>query len=300
MIPYGLNLRFFGRESESQSLRTHLDPNRESDQMRVVAIYGLGGVGKTQLALHYANTSMKLYEAIAWIPAETQIKLVQALSNFASKLGLQSHEGNEDDYQSVHQVRDWLNTTDKQILLVFDNVSDAKLLEQVWPATTKASILITTRSPSVAASKVTTLLSLKKFDLETGDQVLHSLTGTEPNTEEEKDASLEISRNIDGLALTLMQVSSFIRNRGYTYQEFATMYKKATEKILARSEIPAEYSYTSLTTWDMSLERLSPEAKSLLNLLAFFDPDLIPERLITDTKAKLNEPSLEFLFDEFE
>jgi predicted ATPase len=300
MIPYGLNLRFFGRKEESTLLQEQLDPTADGKEMRVVAVHGLGGVGKTQLALHYANTWMRSFDAIAWIPAETQIKLVQALSRFAAKLGLQSHEGNEDDYQSVKKVRDWLNTTDKNFLLVFDNVTDGKILDQIWPATEKASILITTRSPAVAAYKAIKLLNLQKFDLETGENVLRLLTGTNPVTDEEKDASMEICRQVDGLALTLQQISSFIRNRGFTYQEFVALYKKAAEKILSRSEIPADYSYTSLTTWDISLEQLSPEAKVLLNLLAFFDPDLIPERLIVDTKAKLNEPSLEFLFDEFE
>lgn len=123
---------------------------------------------------------------------------------------------------------------DKHILLVFDNVTDAELLEPIWPATTKASIIITTRSPSVAAAKGMSLLDL---NLDTGEQVLHSLTGIDPSTDEERDASLEIPGQVDGLALTLMQVSTFIRNRRYTCKELAALYKKAAEKILARSEI---------------------------------------------------------------
>lgn len=49
----------------------------------------------------------------------------------------------------------------------------------------------------------------------------------------------------------------------------------------------------------MAIERLSPKAGVLQNVLAFFDPDLIPERLILETRADIDDQQLEFLFDEF-
>ncbi|KAK4216508.1 hypothetical protein QBC37DRAFT_455209 [Rhypophila decipiens] len=98
IIPYGLNLRFFGRDDEIKKLKETLDPPTEPSRLRAIGIHGLGGVGKSQLALHYANTSMEKYEVIAWIPSESQIKIVQAFSSLANKLGL-SDGTNEDDYQ---------------------------------------------------------------------------------------------------------------------------------------------------------------------------------------------------------
>lgn len=61
-----------------------------------------------------------------------------------------------------------------------------------------------------------------------------------------------------------------------------------------------EYGDTVETAWNMSIERLSPNAKVLLDVLAFFDPDMIPERLIVDTKAAIEDERLRFLFDESE
>lgn len=76
-IPYGLSLRLFGREDQVEVLRSFLDPSpKENDVMRVVAIQELGGVGKTQLALHDVNTLLNLYYAIIWILAETPIKII--------------------------------------------------------------------------------------------------------------------------------------------------------------------------------------------------------------------------------
>lgn len=134
MIPYGLNFRFFGRAAELQTMRDTLHPQtehpKEPTQVRAIGIHGLGGVVKTQLALHYANTFLEAYDVIAWVPADSQIKLVQALSSLAKKLGLVDGE-NEDDYQNVGKVKDWLNTAGKTFLLIFDNVDKIGLLDQI-------------------------------------------------------------------------------------------------------------------------------------------------------------------------
>jgi hypothetical protein len=60
MVPYGLHPRFFSRADEVTQVRETLDPQEALDKLRVMSTYGLGGVGKTELALHYANNSLSL------------------------------------------------------------------------------------------------------------------------------------------------------------------------------------------------------------------------------------------------
>lgn len=299
MIPYGLNPRFFGRDAELRRLKETLHPAPESTRLRVIGIHGLRGVGKSQLALHYANTSMDVYEVIAWIPAETQIKLVQALSNLVNKLGL-ADGTNDDAYQSVQQVRDWLNTAEKPFLLIFDNVDRIELLDQIWPASGKGSIIITTRSPLQASRRAASTMALGPFSPNIGKGVLQSLTGTQPDSDDDEASAGEICRLIGCLPLAIAQISDFIRDRGCSYGEFLRIYEKSAAKVFVKLERPVEYDHTLLTTWDISLQKLSTEATTLQNLLVFFDPDMIPERLITDTKAEIENVSLEFLFDDFE
>ncbi|KAK0702012.1 tpr repeat-containing protein [Lasiosphaeria miniovina] len=304
MIPFGLNLRFLGRDEEMRRMREALDPPDEANEgtspkLRAIGIHGLGGVGKSQLALHYANTSMERYEIIAWISAETQIKLVQTLSGLANKLGLVEGSG-EDDYQNVQRVRDWLNSAKKPFLLIFDNVDKIELLDQIWPASNKGSIIITTRSPSQASKRTTITLAVESFSAETRTNVLKSLTGMEPMGQEEVAAAAEICRLVGGLPLAMVQISDFIRDRGYSYGEFLKVYEKSAERVFAKSERPVEYDHTLLTTFEISLQKLSEEAASLANLLACFDPDLIPERLLTETKAEMDGTDFEFLSDDFD
>lgn len=133
MVPFGLTPRIFSRSEEVKLVRERLDPRENEMKLRVMAIYGLGGVGKTQLALHFANTSFSHYDVIAWIPSETQIKMTQALSVLAQKLGLLKEGENEDDSQASLKVRDWLNSSGRNFLLIFDNVERIEILLQVWP-----------------------------------------------------------------------------------------------------------------------------------------------------------------------
>lgn len=300
MVPYGLNPRFFSRADEVKHVRQTLDPQEGMDKLRAMSIYGLGGVGKTQLALHYANTSLSLYDVVAWIPSETQIKMTQALSVLAQKLGLLESKESEDDYQASLKVRDWLNSSDHSFLLIFDNVDKIDILLQVWPASTKGSILVTTRSPAVAAKRSNEIMHLKPFADQLAPEALYALTGYQGADNEDTTAAEEICRLLGGLPLAIVQVSEFIRDRVSSYTEFLALYQKSSSKILARAGVPLEYNHTLSTVWELSLHNLPQDSSTLQKMIAFFDPDAVEERLLTNTDAELGDVRLEFLSDEFE
>jgi predicted ATPase len=257
-------------------------------------------VGKTQLALNYANLSRDLYDAIAWIQADTQTKLVQGLAAFASKLGLPKEAGGEDDYQSIQKVKDWLNNSGKTFLLIFDNVEDVRILSQIWPSSSKGSVIITSRSPAVAARRAKKTIQLKSFEEDTAVGILYELTGLQPVDNNDAKAAKDICQLIGGLPLAMVHMSSFIQDRGYSYVEFLALYRKHAERIFVKNQSQVDYDHTLNTVWDMSLLSLSTNARILLNLLSFFDPDSIPERIFINTRAKILEPRLAFLTDEFE
>lgn len=300
MVPYGLNVRFFGRTAETDILKRSLCPRDNCESMKVMAIYRTGGVGKTQLALHYANTSMNIYDVVIWIPAENQIKMTQALARFAAKLGLPQAESSEDDYQSVQNVRDWLNTSGKTFLLIFDNVEHHDLLDQLWPASSKGSVIITCRSHSLALKRTTEVVHLQCFAAEVGIDVLYSLTGIQPSNKADLDAAKQLLELLGSLPLAMVQISEFMTDRGYSYEELLRLYYKSAKKIFARTGAPMQYEHTLGTVWDVSFERLSPKAKTLLNILTFFDPDLIQETILSNKRAGIIDPALGFLFDDFE
>ncbi|KAF2267608.1 TPR-like protein [Lojkania enalia] len=266
MILFGENLKFLDRSNEIADLKAALDPSGESQGLKAISIC----VGSRSFSLR-------------------------------SKLGLPPKEvSGEDDYQSVQKFRDWLNNSGKPFLLIFDNVDDVRILSQIWPASAKGSIIITTRAPAVAAKRTKKVLQLKTFGVDVAVSILCELTGFEPINAEDADAAKEICRLIGGLPLAMTHMSSFIQYRGYSYLEFLAMYKEHSERIFKKDQAQVDYEHTLNTVWDLSLESLSPNARSLLNLLSFFDPDLIPEGLLIETRADILEPRLKFLKDEFE
>lgn len=300
MIPYGLNPRFFSRDHEVDMVRKVLDPVQGHERLRVMSIHGLGGVGKSQIALHYANTSMKMFDVIAWIPSETQIKFNQAFSELAKKLGLPKGDTSEDDYQAGLEVKDLLNQSGRRFLLIFDDVEQIHLLLHVWPSSEKGSILITTRSPSVASKRATEVMHLESFSTDKALEALRSLTGLEPNKHEDSAAANDICRLLGGLPLAIVQISDYIRDHGCSYEEFFRIYRNFTSKILEKGEIPIEYNHTLRTVWDASLRNLPQDAGILLNFAAFFNPDKIEEHLLKNPKAHNTDDRLEFLIDEIE
>lgn len=106
VIPYGINPRFYERELELAKLHEVLDPQEEVPGLKVMAIHGLGGVGKTQLALNYANIFLEPFDVILWVPAETQIKMTRAFSSFAKNLNLRKEDESDDDAQAAQKVKD--------------------------------------------------------------------------------------------------------------------------------------------------------------------------------------------------
>jgi hypothetical protein len=205
-----------------------------------------------------------------------------------------------DDYQSVQKVRDWLNSSDRTFLLIFDNLEDALLLGQIWPASNKGSIIITSRSPAVTIRRTTKTIHLKSFEPGEAPNILCEMTGIQPTNEEDTKAAQEICQLIGGLPLAMVHMSSFIQDRGYSYGEFLGFYKKHAEKIFVKNQSQVDYDYTLNTVWDLAIQSLSPNARALVTLLSYFDPDSIPEILLTGTKAEIVDPRLQFLEDEFE
>ncbi|KAG9253974.1 uncharacterized protein F5Z01DRAFT_743372 [Emericellopsis atlantica] len=299
-VPHGLNLRFFGRDDAIDVLRETLSPEQDRHEMRAIAMHGIGGVGKTQLALQYANKSLGMYEIIIWVPSESQIKFTQALSAFKIKLGLIDDKEQRDGSHAIQRLKDWLNTSNKDFLMIFDNVNDTRILDQIWPATPRASVIITTRSPSVASRRANKSFRLESFGLESGAEAIYALSGKQPSGEDDKAAALELCRLLGGLPLALAQVASFIADRDFSFSESMVLFNQSAEKVFARSPILDEYQHTVTTVWNLSLEQLSPQARIMHNLLAFFDPDHIAESLISKTKTRFNDPAWEFILDDFE
>lgn len=110
MLPATRNPRFFGRGKELASIDAKVAPRPGQDTLLSVALHGIGGVGKTQIALSYVHQHGGKFNAVFWAHAQTLVSLEQSFAQAARLLGLGS-----DDQASISPSRivflDWLQRT---------------------------------------------------------------------------------------------------------------------------------------------------------------------------------------------
>ncbi|KAK2764464.1 hypothetical protein FQN54_009159 [Arachnomyces sp. PD_36] len=300
MIPDGLNPRFLGRSEELYEVTNALEPQVEANMPRILGIHGLGGVGKTQLALHYANSSLHLYDIILWVPAKTQVEVLRAMSMFTKKLGMSAEvddRENNKNNQLAQKLKDWLNLSGNRFLLIFDDVDALDALLPVWPASGNGSIIMTTRCPSIAMGRATKTICLEPFSRENSLETLTSFTGIKPTDGDELDAAGSICNLLGDLPLGIAQVSQYITCRGFSYEEFLSLYRHSYPHVHTRGTISG-YAYNLSTVWDLSLQQLPGNARFLQGFLCFFDPDGVPEKFFTGMETVLNTPPFKGLTDE--
>jgi len=266
------NVAFTGRGAVLEQLRDQL---MEGGTAVVVAqaLYGLGGVGKTQIALEYAHRFKADYDLVWWIPAEGGSQISQSLAELAARLGF--HVG-DNVREAVHEALDALRRRDPghRWLLVFDNADDPKDLQDYLP-TGPGDVLITSRNH--AWTQLAEPLEVDVFTR--AESVAHLLLHV-PDLEP-ADAD-HIASTLGDLPLAIEQAGAWLHQTGISPKEYNEQLDTEYARVMALSR-PEDYPVPAAVTWNMSLDQLrgrSPAAIRLLQLLAFFAPGVISLELV--------------------
>lgn len=139
------NPLFTGRDAYLGQLHQLLQESGSVALTQPVSLSGLGGIGKTQLALAYAyRAHPKIYRAVFWVNAADTATLQSGYEKLAKRLKLPEWD-DRDAAKRVDAVKDWL-ADHTNWLLVMDNADDLELARSFFPPTTNGRILLTTRS----------------------------------------------------------------------------------------------------------------------------------------------------------
>lgn len=275
-IPLLRNPRFTGREDALAEIEQRL---RVSPVLAVCALRGIGGVGKTQLALEYAYRHRHEYDLVAWIRAEDAGTVDADLAALAGHLGLAEATAPE-DHRRIRAVREWLETHNHW-LLVFDNVVEPRAIRSYLPRNRAGHVLITSRHQSwhdLARSVDVDVMSA-------GESVRLLL---ERSGSEDADAARELAGLLGHLPLALEEAAAYVQATGRTLRDYIGLFREHQGRLLAASQPPGDYPATLCTTWEMSLQRLSneePAAVDLLSILAHLAPERVPRFLFLPPRS---------------
>ncbi len=255
-----------GREELLDELANRLAGD-EGAGPRMVALYGLGGAGKTSVALEYAHRQLGNV-GVAWqVPAENPTVLAAGFGELAAQLNAADRG---DPVASVHSV---LAASLEPWLLVFDNARDPSVARFVPPAG-PGQVLITSRSPIWPPGQA---LEVPVLDTEVAAKFLADRTRNP-----DRRAALELAGELGGLPLALEQAAAYVQASGDSLAGYLAAFRRRRADLLGRGE-PTGYPGTVATTWRLAfgdLAQAAPGAAGLLRLLAFCAPEAIPLRLL--------------------
>jgi len=268
------NPNFTGRSCLLDQLHRLL---AESGSVAVHSLRGMGGVGKTQLAIEYAHRHANYYELAWWVPAERPELIPNHLAHLADALGLRA---DGDLATVVDQVLGRLRDQPRW-LLVFDNAEDPETLRPYLP-NSRGHVLITTRRAGFAG--ISNVLDVEVLDEAEALALLHrripSLTD---------DQGHQLAAQLGDLPLALEQAAAYLDATRLPVTDYLTLLQQRGGDMLGKGTVIG-YQSTLATVCALALDRIakqSPAAKELLGLCAYLTPEAIPLDLFTSHPEQL-------------
>ena len=282
-IPFRRNPHFTGRDGLIDEIEKALAAGEVAALTQPQAITGLGGVGKTQLAVEYAYRHAADYDIVWWVRSEEPVTMA---TDFAG-LGPALHPPIEmaaDLGRNVTAVKRRLEQTYRW-LVIFDNALDAGSATEILPRSSTGHILITSRDQNWRGLART--LPVRTLEREDAVKFLLERTG-----QSDRNTANDLADELGDLPLALEQAGAYIETTGKPIADYLRLFRGKQREMIARGQPATGYESTVATTWNISFQSLrdeSPAATDLLNLLAFFAPEAIRREWIVACAESLPE-----------
>ncbi|KAH7075013.1 kinesin light chain 1 [Paraphoma chrysanthemicola] len=300
LLPFPRNERFVGRDDELHLLEQSL--LTPSTHQRMI-IYGLGGSGKSALALEFAYRTMTRYTKhfVFWVPAISQESFELAYKDIGIRLCL---PGIDDDNADVKKlVKEALNAgTVGEWLMIVDNADDPAVilgtltddtgtarLDDYLSRSDKGRILFTSRNRKVAADlTLSRVLALEDMGKDEAKELLARRV-MKQELVSDKIAIGELLELLTYLPLAIVQAAAFINSNGVSASDYLSLFRHASQEAELLSEEfedagrYRELDSTIARTWHISFEQIrtqDPLAAEYLSMIACFDRTNIPKSLL--------------------
>ncbi|MFD4945736.1 FxSxx-COOH system tetratricopeptide repeat protein [Streptomyces sp. NPDC058409] len=271
---------FVGRDEAMAALTEKLSADSRNTTQ---TIHGLGGVGKSTLALHYAHAHLDSYDLVWWIRSDNADLIRTDLAALGHRI-----RGEKGDGATIQEAADWAIVwlqTHPGWLLVFDNAESPDDIKLVTGSLGRAGHhLVTSRFQYGWNSEP---FELRMLDSRAAADLLKQLTGSDD------DADVRaLADELGHLPLALQQAGAYICQRHLTVAEYHQLFDRRPDRLTATAPGGFDPARTMARIWGITLETLQerdPRAVELLRVLAWYAPVEIPRKLL--------EPTVEDLLD---
>ncbi|KAJ7615503.1 hypothetical protein FB45DRAFT_1008398 [Roridomyces roridus] len=244
---------FQGREEILDKMQQYF--SQEPKKRRIFVLHGLGGSGKTQVALKFLES----------INGFTKRFFVNASSPEALKTSFMNIAISQSFGKTPEAGFQWLISENKEWTLLFDNADDPKLkLSPFFPQCTHGNIIITSRNPQLAAYGPASHSQVGDLDKENAALLLLARAVKE-HTDENHTLAMGIVQELSCLPLAIVQAGAYIA-KFKCLLDYLHIYRQNKEELLRQhpDQTLDDYEWTVYTTWQISFEELSPVAAQFL------------------------------------
>ena len=294
-VPYERNALFTGREDVLTRLHDQLSTKNATALTQSHAISGLGGIGKTHIAIEFAYRYGSNYRYVLWVSASSRDALLADFIILADLFHLLQPEKDE-RYQTrlIALVKQWFVQHD-QWLLILDNADNLNIIHEFLPTAGKGHILLTTReSVTYPISSIT----IDKMEEREGVVFLLRRAGLLPGEtpleridQEYVTQAATIVQALGSLPLALDQAGAYMVETPCSLSAYLNRYQQRRQHLLGRRgrssfQHPNPVTATMLLCFAQVSEQ-SALAADLLRYFAFLEPDSIPEDMVKGGAAEL-------------
>ncbi|PCD23156.1 hypothetical protein AU210_014679 [Fusarium oxysporum f. sp. radicis-cucumerinum] len=309
VVPYIKNPDYVNRSATWEKLKTQLGFDQRpgaADARQRVSLFGLGGVGKTQIALAYVYWLREEFPDVSvfWVHASTEERFRQSYASIAEECDIPGRDDTKLDLLML--VKAWLEKKLKaQWLMVIDNADDAQLffplqqntahrpnekLGRYIPECAHGSILVTTRN-----KKAGLRFARGKPPIEVGNMTSHETNQLIRRMLENNDIHDEeifgLATRLENLPLALAQAAAFIHENGIAINDYIGLLDASDAVLVDCLSEPFEAMgrdsdtpHAVTATWIISFEQIEKQDRftgEVLSLISLFDRQAIPREFIT-------------------
>jgi tetratricopeptide (TPR) repeat protein len=280
-----------GRDEDLRTLAASLEgPSHATAITQPQVVHGLGGIGKTRLAVEYAWRSGDRYDAALFVVADSRASLRTGLARLARLLLPDQPAGRAED-ELVEAVLACLQDQNRW-LLILDNVdteeAEGAVLE-ILPRLSNGHVLVTSRRADWPAG--VDERSLDKLPPEEAARFLLERTGKKrAKAADDAERASDLAKILDGLPLALEQAAAYISHRRISLSDYVRDWERERDAVLSWFDPTVmQYPASMAVTWQKTADELGPTPRALLRLCAFLAPDPIPVEMFEEGKDFVDE-----------